>query len=277
MRTTARAKVTLALDVPKRRDDGWHCVDIVLQRIAWGDAVRIEEAAEPCLAVEGMGMTASPDNLAWRALGAVARVVGEWPSVRMTIHKRVPVGAGLGGGSADAASVLRWAADHYPRHRAAIYDLAASLGKDIPFLLDGEAARATGLGDRLGELPPLAQGALVVAYPGFPVSTPAVYAAYDAVGPSGPPLAAEVVDALRRHVIPSQVGNQLEEAARRVEPRLVAFRHQLEDLGARPAWTTMSGSGSAHVVLCGDSPEARRLARRLRSHGVPWVRVFSLS
>jgi len=115
-----------------------------------------------------------------------------------------------------------------------------------------------------------------VAFPGYPVSTAAVYAAVDAVGPSGPCLAGPVVDALRSGMIPSQVGNQLEGAAWQVEPRLRAFRDQLLRCGAPPHLTTLSGSGASYVVVCGEGREAMRLARRLRHGGVPWVRVMGV-
>jgi 4-diphosphocytidyl-2-C-methyl-D-erythritol kinase len=274
MRVVARAKVTLALDVLGRRDDGWHDVDIVLHRIPWGDRIEIRPAGEPALRVEGTGVDAGVDNLAWRALAAVAEIVGGWPPVEVRLAKRVPVGAGLGGGSADAAAVLEWACRRYPARAPAIRRVAAQLGKDVPFLMDGRAARATGLGETLEPLPAL-PGSLVVAFPGYPVSTAAVYAAVDAVGPSGPRLAGAVVDALQSGMIPSQVGNQLEGAAWRVEPRLLAFRDQLLRCGAPPHLTTLSGSGASYVVVCPDRREALSLARRLRRNGVPWVRVMA--
>jgi len=270
----ARAKVTLALDVLGPAQDGFHPVNIVLHRIPVGDSICV--LPDPArLEMDGVPMEA--DNLCRRALALIEEVVGEKPAVGLRVTKRIPPGAGLGGGSADAAFVLHWAWSRYPERRAALAEAAVRLGMDVPFLLEGyEAARATARGERLEPLPPLGGGWLVLAYPGWPVATAAVYAAYDRVGSPEPPRADAVVDALRHGVIPSELGNQLERAAWAVAPALADFRRLLERAGAPPRRTALSGSGSTYLALFDDPEAARALAGRLVAEGVPWVRCFKL-
>ncbi|MCL8208349.1 MAG: 4-diphosphocytidyl-2C-methyl-D-erythritol kinase [Actinomycetia bacterium] len=271
----ARAKVTLALDVLGPAADGFHPVDIVLHRIPLGDHVRLAPASVERLAMDGSPM--GPDNLCRRALDVVREVVGELPPVDLSVRKRIPVGAGLGGGSADAAFVLGWAARRHPDRREALRAAAIRLGMDVPFLLlEREAARATGRGERLEPLPALPRGWLVLAYPGWPLSTAAVYAAYDRIGSPDPPRAGAVVDALRRGVLPSELGNQLEAAAWAVAPALADFRRRLERAGAPRRRTTLTGSGSTYVVLFDDPDAARALAERLAADQVPWVRCLAM-
>jgi 4-diphosphocytidyl-2-C-methyl-D-erythritol kinase len=162
----------------------------------------------------GCPMAASLDhvepNLVERALGAVGR------SARVLLRKRIPAGAGLGGGSADAAAVLRWAG-------CSDASVAASLGADVPFCLAGGRALVRGIGEIVEPLPYERVDVLVVVPP-LRVSTPAVYAAWDSLG--GPV---------------GDFGNDLEPAALAVEPRLGWWRDVLADAaGRRPR---LAGSG----------------------------------
>jgi len=204
---TAWAKLNLELRVLGLLPDGRHRVETVMQAITLGDLVEVEPADESSLAIIGMAAPAGPDNLALRAVEALGA------RARVRLWKRVPAGAGLGGGSADAAAVLRLLGT--PDAAAAA---APSLGADVTFLLRGGTALATGAGEDLQPLPER-EGWFAVAWPGYGVSTAAVYAAWDRVGGDGP--------------------NHLARAACEVEPRLADFARRLgED------WR-MTGSGSA--------------------------------
>jgi 4-diphosphocytidyl-2C-methyl-D-erythritol kinase len=293
-------KCTLAFHVGRRGPGGYHAVDGVLIRLPGGDEIDITPSRGLTVDIEGMPDT--PDNLVHRALRLVTETVGERPPVRVRLVKRVPWGAGLGGGSADAGAVLRWAMDRWPRYREALRTGAAQLGADVPLVVEPwDAARVTGRGDILTPIPPPARGTLVVIYPGFPVATKDVYRAYDEhdvegtgkgsgvadegsgraddargsapvrVGAAAP--VAEVVDALVHGVLPSQVGNALERAAWRVAPRLRAFRLTLEQAGAPPALTTLSGSGSSYVVWFPEADQNRvdTFLAHIR-HEAAWVR-----
>jgi len=222
----ARAKLNLSLLVTGRRPDGYHEVDTVLQAIDLHDLLEAEPAGETSLEVVG---EAPPDaeNLVLKAHAALEDASGHRLPTRFRLHKRIPPGAGLGGGSSDAAAALRLAASlHGLKVDPA---LAAGLGADVPFFLCGGAARATGRGEHLR---PCAPGGpwFAVAWPGFGLSTADVYRRWDEAGGEGE--------------------NQLLRAALQVEPRLAAFA---EALG--PGWR-MTGSGSAFFTARATQAEA---------------------
>lgn len=210
-RRRALAKLTLTLRVTGVRGDGYHLVDSVMTTIDLADVLEFGEGD----GVEVVGADLPADNLVTRAL----RAVGRRAAVRL--EKRIPVGAGLGGGSADAAAVLRWAGCADP-------DVAAGLGADVPFCLVGGRARVSGVGEVVETLP-FAGGAYTLLTPPLPVSTPAVYRAWDLLG--GPT---------------AEGPNDLEPAALRVEPRLAAWRDALgEATGQVPV---LAGSGGTWFV-----------------------------
>jgi 4-diphosphocytidyl-2-C-methyl-D-erythritol kinase len=156
----APAKLNLTLEVTGRRSDGYHDLVTVMQTIDLADRVRLEEA--PGLEIEVTGdhqrgvPFEGPRNLAYRAAQALAAEAGIVnPGVRITLDKRIPAGMGLGGGSTDAAAVLRglcalWRLGLSP---SALNDVAASIGSDVPFFLHGGAALVTGRGERIEPLP----------------------------------------------------------------------------------------------------------------------------
>lgn len=271
----APAKVTLALDVGPRREDGWHVVDLVLQRIGLRDHLTIVPWANPAarrtptVTVSGQNLT--EDTLVTKALHLAAEVVGHPLPIDVHITKAVPVGAGLGGGSADAAAILRWAAKQHPDRQAALFALAASIGSDVVFSVEPHPlCRATGRGEVLQPVASSPRFWLAVAHPGFPTATRSVYQAFDAIGSHQPPMAARVMDALASGVVPSAIGNQLEEAAVVVSPELAAFRAQLLRFAPKPRMA-MTGSGSAFVAVAEGRAEAERIGCRWRDAGAPFV------
>jgi 4-diphosphocytidyl-2-C-methyl-D-erythritol kinase len=197
-------------------------------------------AAEP--GMRAGSLAGDPDNLIGRALASCGRTA----SVHLT--KRIPLGGGLGGGSADAAAVLRWAGS---------VDLAgaARLGADVPFCLVGGRARVKGVGERVTPLPFEARDYLLVLPP-FGVDTARVYGAWDGGSRGGGP-------------------NELTEAALAVEPRLAGWRDALGDLTGRTP--TLAGSGSTWFVAVGsdtmDAPPELRVGdetgRLMRARTVP--------
>jgi 4-diphosphocytidyl-2C-methyl-D-erythritol kinase len=171
-----------------------------------------------------------PGDLVLRAQRALEAAVGRPLPARFKLWKRVPAGAGLGGGSSDAAAVLRGLARLY-RLDCDLVSIAVGLGADVPFFLRGGAALAEGRGERLRPLPVEGRYYAVV-WPGFEISTRSVYAAWDGVGGEGP--------------------NQLLRAATAVEPQLECFANRL---GA--SWR-MTGSGSAFFRPYSSPEEAER-------------------
>ncbi|HEY2430415.1 MAG TPA: 4-(cytidine 5'-diphospho)-2-C-methyl-D-erythritol kinase, partial [Acidimicrobiales bacterium] len=182
MNVLAPAKLTVSLRITGVRADGYHLIDAEMVSIDLcdelsfgpGDGLVVEEGtAAGALAGGGFEVPAGEDNLVRRALTAVGRRA----DVRLV--KRIPAGAGLGGGSADAAAVLRWAG------RTDDVALAAALGADVPFCVRGGRARVSGIGEVLEPLPCRAGAAYTLLIPPFGVSTAAAYRAWDAMGGPG--------------------------------------------------------------------------------------------
>lgn len=210
---SAPAKLTLSLRVTGVRDDGYHTIDAEMVSLALADRLVLTEG--------GAGMTTGgpfaagvpidDDNLVARALHVVGR------SAAVHLDKQIPHGGGLGGGSSDAAAVLRWAGVTDPA-------VAVGLGADVAFCLVGGRARVRGIGEVVEPLPFLALDVTLVVPP-LQVSTPAVYRAWDALGDEGP-----------------TGENDLEPAAVAVCPALADWRDRITAVtGVRPV---LAGSGA---------------------------------
>jgi 4-diphosphocytidyl-2C-methyl-D-erythritol kinase len=218
----AHAKLNLDLAVLGVRPDGYHELRTRFQAISLHDLLIVEPAASTTL--DGGG----PDDLVLRAQRALEAAAGRSLPARFRLVKRIPAGAGMGGGSSDAAAALRGLAR---LHGLAVdlAEIATRLGADVPFFLRGGAAVACGLGELLT---PAAVDACwyAIAWPGFPVSTPAVFRRWDEVGGDGE--------------------NELTRAAAGVEPKLAEFAGMVGE-----GWR-MTGSGSAFFVRCSTRAEA---------------------
>ena len=226
----APAKLTVSLRITGVRPDGFHLIDAEMVSLDLADSLAFSagDGLEVAVAGTGLAVPADDENLVRRALAAVGR------RAHVRLAKRIPAGGGLGGGSADAAAVLRW---------AGIDDvaLAASLGADVPFCLRGGRARVTGIGEVLEPLP-FVEATYTLAVPPFGCPTPAVYREWDALGG------------------PTGTGpNDLEPAALAVEPRLAAWRDRLA--AATGEVPVLAGSGSTWFVP-GAHPGPDRLVVR---------------
>ena len=212
----APAKLTRSLQVTGLRDDGYHLIDAEMVSLDLADTLTFDPGGDG-FAVRGAGADVPTDegNLVVRALRAVGR------TAHVTVDKRIPAGAGLGGGSADAAAVLRWAG-------VDDLDVAVRLGADVPFCLVGGRARVRGIGEVLEPLP-FEEHTFTLLTPPLHCSTPAVYRAWDDLG--GPT---------------AEGPNDLEPAALQVVPELAEWRDRLGDLtGQTPV---LAGSGSTWFV-----------------------------
>jgi 4-diphosphocytidyl-2-C-methyl-D-erythritol kinase len=190
----APAKINLWLEIVGRRPDGYHEIDTCYQAIDLFDRIVLERSVEPGVTcrVEGPfaeGVPEGEENLAARAALLLAERTGHEPRVSITIVKEIPAGAGLGGGSSDAAAVLVALARRFavPDPEDTLVDLAAELGADVPFFLNGGTQHATGIGERLVPVPPPSERWGILAWPGVAVSTAWGYGAY---AESGRPLSA---------------------------------------------------------------------------------------
>ena len=214
----ANAKLTWSLRVVGVRDDGYHLIDAEMVTLDLADSVTVTPAPETTLAVSGpfgAGVPTDATNLVVRALAAVG------VTAHVHVDKQIPSGGGLGGGSADAAAILRWAGVDDP-------DVAAALGADVPFCVVGGRARVTGIGEVVEPLPVVTRTVTLVVPP-LHVSTPAVYRAWDQLGGSR-----------------ADGRNGLEPAAIAAEPQLAGWRDRIAELSGQ--LPRLAGSGSTWFV-----------------------------
>lgn len=184
LQEAAYAKINLTLDVLGRREDGYHDLKSVMQTISIRDDIELEVGTgKPwSLTCDKEEIPQNETNLAWKAARLYCELTGKDPqglSIRIT--KRIPVEAGMGGGSADAAAVLRALNRHfdYPLSLYALAELGAQVGSDVPFCVVGGTCLVEGRGERLRKLPDLPETMFVVCKPDFSVSTPALYQKLD--------------------------------------------------------------------------------------------------
>lgn len=271
VRVRARAKVNLGLEVLGRRGDGYHELRSVMWAIELADHVTLEARdrgiALECAAVD---VPRTPDNLAWRAAELLRRETGTATGLRIRIEKRIPVAAGLGGGSTDAAAVLAGfeclrTKRLGPRRLGA---MAVALGMDVPFFLGRSPALARGRGEKLRPLRAGGDLSLVLVNPGIPLATREVYAQLEPAD-YGDGRQVEALVAALGHGAPAvaaAVTNGLERAAGRLWPGLPEVKAKLVETGCLAA--LMSGSGP---TVFGIAPSHRAALRIRDALGArPW-------
>ncbi|MGH7719661.1 MAG: 4-(cytidine 5'-diphospho)-2-C-methyl-D-erythritol kinase [Gemmatimonadaceae bacterium] len=283
-RLVAQAKVNLFLRVLSRERSGYHSLETLFTRIDLGDEVRIRvggaartvRCSGPALPAGGLGPPEA--NVAFRAADAYAQAAG-WPSgFEIDIEKRIPVGAGLGGGSADAGAVLRAlnALAPNPLPRSSLLTLAAGIGADVPFLtLEEPLALAWGRGERLLALPPLPTRAVSLFLPSFGISTADAFGWLAATRardtPRGETFSLRQLGAWEG--VASLAGNELEPVVCAQQPLLRELLRDVRD--AMPgAIVGMTGSGSAVFAIARDSSDAAA-ASAARSAGARHVRTLT--
>jgi len=272
---TAGAKVNLFLRVLAREESGYHGVETLLCLVNLADTVRAErrEGRGVTIDVEGLDVGPPEQNLAVRAATAVLEAVGHRFSIHLTLTKRIPVRAGLGGGSSDAAAALhaanRLAGDAIPRHE--LLQLAARLGSDVPFFFSGAPlALAWNRGERMLRLPPLPPAPALLLTPRVPIATAEAYGWVDAARQSAGRRGAVALDLevlSRWGDIARMAGNDFESA---VFGRHAEVRAAFEALVAtRPLLCRMSGSGSTLFAIYRSVRDREDAAMMLgRKHGV---------
>ncbi|MDY6122419.1 MAG: 4-(cytidine 5'-diphospho)-2-C-methyl-D-erythritol kinase [Porphyromonas sp.] len=264
------AKLNLGLAVTSRRSDGYHTLETVFVPLPLHDVLEVEptEREYDTLYITSHGYVAEPtNNLVMRAIEAM-RTIRELPPLTVALEKHIPAMAGLGGGSADAAFMLRLLNDrfHLKVEPEEMERLALSLGADCPFFLHNQPAIARGVGERLEPLPTdLMQGLFaVVVRPTIDISTPKAYAALGmSVGETCPGMSANLLDFLRRGNIKEAarlLSNVFEERAILEHPRIGILKEELKQEGA--FFSLMSGSGSAVYGLFESETQAKRASAR---------------
>ena len=255
VRMRAHAKLNLLLRVLARESDGYHGLETLFCLVELSDELVAERREEHGVTIDVQGADVGPpaDNLALRGAAAVLAATRERFGVHLTLRKRIPARAGLGGGSSDAAAALtavnRLAGDAIPRHE--LLQLAARLGSDVPFFVSGAPlALAWGHGERLLRLPPLPSAPALILTPPVPVSTSDAYGWVDEAGPSTGRRGAVALDLDALSTwgdIGRMAGNDFESVVFDRHPPVRAAFEAL--VGTRPLVCRMSGSGSAIFAI----------------------------
>jgi len=268
----APAKLNLALELTGRRSDGYHEISAVSQTIDWSDVVALEgnsdkdgpTPAVPDLQIwgpEAQDVPLGSDNIAVRAAILLRELgLGE-PISRVALEKRVPPQSGLGGGSADAAAVLRLVASGADPQK--LEAIALRCGADVPFSLRGGACQVAGIGERMTPVPALRKGAFLVVVLGA-VATAAAYAATDPADFSDGSRVERLAAALRKGgpLDPDLFGSGLQPAAMRAVPSLGERLRRLTQATPQVRWA-MTGSGGAFFTYQPDARAAAALARQV--------------
>ena len=260
----AAAKVNLTLEVLGKRADGYHEITTVMQAVDLSDRITLDDGDDLDLRSGSADIPTDAGNLAWRAAAALKEAAGFRGGVRITLDKRIPVAAGLGGGSSDAAGVLlglnrlwqlRW-----PLER--LDEVAATLGSDVPFFLRGGAALASGRGEKIEALRSRSM-ALVLVNPKFPSSTAEMYGRLTPKMYSDGAATRSAVGALARSAtrVAASLYNGMEPAAAAVFPQIVQMRAALLAAGALGA--LMSGSGPTVFGVARSYEQARQIRARV--------------
>ena len=259
----APAKVNLALEVRARRPDGFHDIRTVFQAIDLGDRLTISRSRPGTfqLRCDWPGIPAGEENLVTRAWRLLERRRSLPAGVEVGLEKQVPPGAGLGGGSSDAAALLVAASAELGLELAPpeLEELAAELGSDVAFFIRGGTQLGEGRGERLTPWPPLTRGAFVIVWPGFVLPTPAVYGAGGfGLTPTPDPFTLLRLGIAREDPEGVAKGffNALEAPAFSLQPALAGVKGQLLGLGALGG--LLCGSGSSVFAYFRDEGEARR-------------------
>jgi 4-diphosphocytidyl-2-C-methyl-D-erythritol kinase len=280
VRLRAFAKVNYALEVRGMRDDGYHEIASVLQSISLADELEIERSErgfELLFEPEGVEVGPLEENTVYKAWALLWEVSGHELPVRIRLHKKIPAGAGLGGGSADAAATLHGMNELFGLELDAesLRAIGARIGADVPFCLSGGTALAEGVGEVLTSLPAPPEHHLALAKPARGADTGGIYRAYDERRTKSTTSAAPVVAALRSGdlaALAGAVGNDLESVTKELVPEVEMYGKDL--LGAGALGVAMTGTGTAVYGIFGTQEQADSAVTRLEA---PFVGVYRTS
>lgn len=268
----AHAKINLVLAAGKRRPDGYHEVETVLQQLELHDRLEFRAADNLSLYTDSLEVPSGPENLVWRAAVLLRARHNCKRGAEIRLYKSIPVAAGLAGGSADAAATLvglsRFWGLNLPLET--LQDLGTELGTDVPFCLAGPTALARGRGDVVTPLPPAPPLGVMLVKPPYGVLAAEAYARFDRLPPGDYPELSLVLQGLAARdarAIARGLSNNLEPAVFDLHPELEAIKRRIRDSGALGA--LMAGSGPTVFGLTPDLATAETVAAKLRSTGLP--------
>ena len=264
----APAKINLTIDVLFKRPDGYHEVEMIMQTIGLKDVVDIELLSEKSIKVTSDCESIPNDetNLVWQAADMMINEYRLDAGLKIHIHKRIPVAAGLAGGSADAAAVIRGINELFDlkRPKKELMASGKTLGADVPFCIQGGTAIARGIGEKIIPLKPLSDIALVLVKPPYSISTKEVYSRLDVKNIKNRPSTMEMVKNIQNQDLDSiskGLCNVLEQVTLRMYPELEEIRNELLNLGA--LGSLMSGSGPTVFGIFETKQDAKKAAKKL--------------
>lgn len=267
LRELARAKINLTLDILGLRADGYHEVSMIMQTIELADELELDKASGIRLTMTGGdNIPCDENNLAWRAAVEFQKFCGKSLGVSISLLKRIPSAAGLGGGSSDAAAVIRGMNRLYELNLTDddLCKIGERVGSDVPFCIIGGTCLATGRGECLTRLAPLKKFNVVLAKPNGSISTAWAYKTYDEAPATNHPPNDKIISQLERGDYDAafkNFSNVLEGVAIKKVPAVAEYKAKMLAAGAKVA--LMSGSGSTVFALTDDDLTAKRIADAL--------------
>ena len=267
MEIQARAKINWSLNVVGQRADGYHLLDSVMQPLALSDILTIEKSPELSLSIDGTdGLKADESNLVLRAAKALQQAGNVQEGAAIRLEKRIPMGAGLGGGSADVAAALKGLNQFWGLHYSLekLCEIGVKLGADVPFCLHDAPRRAQGIGEVLSEISCGKTYPLVLVQPCRALSTKEVFTAYhqSTVEPAN---TEKVMEALQNGDLDGMdecARNELETVSLAMLPQIQEAKDALMALGAKVA--RMTGSGSVVFGAFEDQATAKQACEQLK-------------
>ncbi len=244
----AYAKINISLDIVGKRDDGYHLLESIMQTVSLYDEVTVTQGGDGIsLSTNYNFLPTNEKNIAVKAAGLFFEKAGFCDNICIDIQKRIPVGAGLGGGSADAAAVLRILNEmyDYPLSKEELLELGLKCGADVPFCILGGTRLCSGIGEQMSPLPPLPECFILILKPAFSISTKAVYQAFDFERLCNHPDTKGIIRGLENSSLDDicvRLYNVLETPAIKFHPKIDEYKQLLKV--KRACGRLMSGSGS---------------------------------
>ena len=270
----ARAKINLTLEVGDAREDGFHEVSMIMQSLRLWDDVELFVGKDDHDTIESNipFFRADEKNIAYRAVLLMRERFHLDKPIHMRLNKKIPIAAGLAGGSADAAAVIKGMNKLFGLRLSTdqLMDLGAELGSDIPFCINGGTCLATGRGEKIQQLPALPTTYVVLIKPDFSISTPWAYQVFDKEPKQKKPdyqRMLKVIEAGNLEGMQAEMINMLEAPVVREHPVILELKEQLKKEGA--AASAMSGSGPTVYGLFKDEKTAKDAYFKIRS-GLPY-------
>jgi len=265
----AYAKINLSLDVLGKREDGYHDVAMVMQQVSIYDWILIKRWDTPDIRMSSnLSYVPTDDrNLMMKAARLMFEKYQFPGGLLMRLEKRIPVAAGMAGGSTDAAAVIKGINQIFELHlsKEELSEIGTKIGADVPFCIQGGTCLAEGIGEKLTQLPPAPNFYLVLVKPAFSVSTPVVYHEFDELTEVIHPDVLGMVAAIQeenRSKILKNMGNVLEEVTARKFPEIKQIKEDLIQSGAQCA--LMSGSGPTVFGLFSGKMQAMIALKEIR-------------